>query len=105
MTRPHGDPDEYVRDMTADERRTRTPDTWGGAVAIGGDVYLRRDPDEQGAEALWFFHWCPTRERWACAGAAKHDLVAEEPLHLEPSLLWPCCGKHGWIRNGAWTDA
>ncbi len=105
MTRPHGDPDEYRRAMTADERRARTPDTWGGATAIGGDVYLRRDPDEQGAAAYGFFHWCPARDRWAYAVPGKHNPIVDEPLHLEPSLLWPCCGKHGFVRGGVWVEA
>lgn len=91
--------------MSAEEKHARTPDTWGGAVQLGGDVFMRRDPEESGAAAYWFWHWCPTRERWACAGTAKHDLISDETLHLEPSLLWPCCGKHGWVRNGAWTEA
>jgi hypothetical protein len=35
----------------------------------------------------------------------KHTLVSREPLHMEPSLLWPCCGMHGWMRGGQWVPA
>lgn len=62
-----------------------------------------------------FWHWCPARaaappERtvhggWVAAGTSAHTLVSREPLHLEPSLLWRCCGTHGWVRNGQWTPA
>ncbi|GGX99720.1 hypothetical protein [Streptomyces fructofermentans] len=43
--------------------------------------------------------------RWVAAGTSGHTLVAREPLHLEPSLLWKCCGLHGWVRDGQWTSA
>ncbi|MFI6639951.1 hypothetical protein [Streptomyces sp. NPDC050504] len=62
-----------------------------------------------------FWHWCSTladvpEERtttspWVAAGTGAHTLVSREPLHLEPSLLWNCCGLHGWVRNGQWTGA
>ncbi|MDQ0992154.1 hypothetical protein [Streptomyces sp. V3I7] len=62
-----------------------------------------------------FWHWCPKmaalpEERtvhrpWVAAGTSAHTLVAREPLHLEPSLLWQCCGTHGFVRNGAWIPA
>ena len=101
----HGDPDEYEREMSAEEKRARTPDTWGGAAHLGGDVYMRRDPGTSGAGAYRFWHFCSLGDRWAYAVPGKHDLIADEPLHLEPSLLWPCCGKHGWVRAGGWTEA
>lgn len=44
--------------------------------------------------------------RWSPSAASLHDLIAADPLHLEPSVYWPsCCGLHGWIRTGVWTDA
>lgn len=97
------------------------PSNWAGAAAASGDVYYLLDDD-----GCWFnlpagtppigrlviWHWCPAFAlddepggRWAPARADKHDLMALDPLHLEPSILWDCCGKHGWIRQGAWTDA
>lgn len=42
---------------------------------------------------------------WVAASTHAHQLVARDPLHLEPSLLWACCGLHGWVRGGAWTSA
>jgi hypothetical protein len=36
---------------------------------------------------------------------AKHDLHADEPLHLEPSVLCGSCGLHGFIREGRWVQA
>lgn len=50
----------------------------------------------------WFWHWCPPQGRWNGAGTSNHTLVSREPLHLEPSLLWSCCGTHGFVRDGQW---
>ncbi|WP_328934149.1 MULTISPECIES: hypothetical protein [unclassified Streptomyces] len=63
-----------------------------------------------------FWHWCTALEGlpaelkvhegcWIPAGTGAHTVVSREPLHLEPSLLWNCCGTHGWVRNGQWTEA
>jgi hypothetical protein len=63
-----------------------------------------------------FWHWCTALEAvpperrvqdgcWVAAGTSTHKLVSREPLHLEPSLLWPCCGLHGWVRDGKWVSA
>jgi hypothetical protein len=66
------------------------------------------------APLIW--HWCTAerwiaegrseaRPRWMACGVGAHTLVARDPLHLEPSLLWPdCCGKHGFIREGRWRE-
>ncbi|MDE2100159.1 MAG: hypothetical protein KGL39_23085 [Patescibacteria group bacterium] len=43
---------------------------------------------------------------WHPAGVGAHTLVAVEPLHIEPSVLWTsCCGTHGFIRDGRWIPA
>ncbi|MFF3891405.1 hypothetical protein [Streptomyces sp. NPDC001914] len=42
---------------------------------------------------------------WRAAGTGAHTLVTREPLHLEPSLLWKCCGTHGFVRDGKWIPA
>jgi len=62
-----------------------------------------------------FWHWCAALAdvpeaytvsgRWVAAGTQSHTLVLKDPLHLEPSLLWSCCGLHGWVRNGQWETA
>jgi hypothetical protein len=33
------------------------------------------------------------------------QLVAVEPLHIEPSVLCTACGDHGFIRDGKWVPA
>ena len=63
-----------------------------------------------------FWHWCAALECvsvelkvhegcWVPAGTSAHTLVSRDPLHLEPSLLWQCCGTHGWVRDGQWVNA
>lgn len=62
-----------------------------------------------------FWHWCAAladvpedhtvHGRWVAAGTGAHTLVSREPLHLEPSLLWQCCGMQGWVRDGQWVSA
>lgn len=70
---------------------------------------------------LYVWHWCDHHlwagrdhydthrdeyRMWTPAGVAAHALISTDPLHLEPSVYWPdCCGLHGFIRNGVWTDA
>lgn len=53
----------------------------------------------------WFWHWCSQQDRWMAAATGEHTLVSREPLHLEPSLLWRCCGTHGFVRDGKWISA
>jgi hypothetical protein len=53
----------------------------------------------------WFWHWCTRRNRWVGAATADHQQVSRNPLHLEPSLRWPCCGLHGFVREGVWCPA
>lgn len=62
-----------------------------------------------------FWHWCAAladvpAERtvtgpWVGASTSAHTLVSREPLHLEPSLQWNCCGLHGFVRGGKWIPA
>ncbi|MDQ7877357.1 hypothetical protein Q9R08_05135 [Microbacterium sp. QXD-8] len=43
---------------------------------------------------------------WRPTGVGAHTLVSLLPLTLTASLFWPdCCGLHGFITNGVWTDA
>lgn len=87
--------------------RDNPPSAWStlgeaGLTKVTDDIYYgwidnTADPT--------FWHWCPAQGRWVAAGTQNHQLVSREPLHLEPSLLWNCCGLHGWVRNGQWESA
>jgi hypothetical protein len=82
------------------------PGRWGAATDAGGDVYFRLDLNAQdvlGSVLVW--HWCPMLRRWRASHVSEHELVSAAPLHLEPSLLWGCCEKHGYVRDGRWVDA
>lgn len=57
---------------------------------------------------MWWVHNRPDGKHDGLAriafGEGHHTLVAESPLHIEPSLL--CfCGRHGFIRDGRWQEA
>jgi hypothetical protein len=99
MSRSHDDP----------------PTQWPGlelltVTALAEDIYYGWHPDH--ANPI-FWHWCtpadPERTasgtRWIAANTESHQMVNRDPLHLEPSLLWECCGLHGWVRDGRWTPA
>lgn len=77
-----------------------------------------------------FVHWCsdshgphrllveyhpnqtPGHEGEWCSGSigfvnvnpptGLHTLVAEDPLHVEASVLCTSCTWHGWLRDGRW---
>ena len=34
-----------------------------------------------------------------------HRVAQSDPLTIEPSILCPDCGTHGFIRNGRWVEA
>lgn len=91
----------------------RPPSEWAGARAAGDDVYWVADP-AGGIASVLTWHWCtgvapgdgPVVEagRWAASNVGKHTLLVADPLHIEPSVLWDCCGKHGYLRGGRWTE-
>lgn len=99
------------------------------ASDLGGGVWVSWGPPFSVGGEPMIWHWCartltrPNDERdgietgtglgqrdpswyepqWVVVGIRAHQLVAEEPLHLEPSILWPfCCGLHGHVRGGRW---
>lgn len=85
------------------------PTNWGmlNVNYVGGDVYWRLDPDlgfGETVDAILVWHWCAANDRYIARHVGNHTLVSLEPLHLEPSLLWPCCRKHGFIREGRWIS-
>jgi hypothetical protein len=97
--------------------RSRPPTEWPGLetsdlTKLTDDIYYGWLDHETNP---MFWHWCPTyagmpEEQtvsggWIGAGTSAHTLVSREPLHLEPSLLWNCCGTHGFVRDGEWIPA
>lgn len=58
-----------------------------------------------------FEHRCDRGERGVvvCAPALQlsggHRIVQRDPLTVEPSILCPDCGTHGFIRDGRWVEA
>lgn len=98
--------------------REKPPTEWDNHVSgiehVPGseDIYVRV-PDgvkagDKGTD-VWIWHWhTPTEgaHRWALSACGLHDVVAVDPLHLEPSLACTDgCPSHGWIRDGRWTQA
>lgn len=93
------------------------------ATRLGPLVAYSWTSDGRTINDLWIWHWCehPLWEGrgktefeahrddyrfWSPAGVGAHDLITVDPLHIEASVYWPdCCGLHGWIRDGRWTDA
>ena len=97
--------------------RTAPPSDWPGLEMAGmtrltDDIYYGWFSTETNP---MFWHWCKALEDvpperkvhdgcWVAAGTSAHTLVSREPLHLEPSLPCPCCGLHGFVRNGEWVS-
>ncbi len=92
-------------------------DWWADLARLTDEIFYgwprNEDPvDDEPNPHFW--HWCtaaapgpgPAIEgRWMAASTTNHRLVSREPLHLEPSLLWRCCGTHGFVRDGVWIPA
>lgn len=53
----------------------------------------------------WFWHWCTRQSRWMGQATTNHVVICLAPLTLTPSLLWPCCAMHGFVREGVWVPA
>jgi hypothetical protein len=75
-----------------------------GEVAALNDYHLRPDGTVcagfisfRGRSWSKQFEHSPAHQAW--------DVISENPLHLEPSLLCRACGDHGFIRNGRWVKA
>jgi hypothetical protein len=98
--------------------RNTPPSDWPGLEMVGmtkltDDIYFGWLTAETNPT---FWHWCKSLEGvpaekkvavgcWVAVGTSAHTLVSREPLHLEPSLLWECCGIHGFVRGGQWVPA
>jgi hypothetical protein len=77
---------------------------WTDLTRLTDEIYYGW-PESEGTPNPWFWHRCTRREIWCAQSTDAHTLVSRSPLHLEPSLLWPCCDTHGWVRAGVWTSA
>ena len=80
-------------------------DWWAEVHELTPDIaygWPRNEDPRDDEPNPWFWHWCPAQGRWSGAATSNHTLVSREPLHMEPSLLWPCCGTHGHVRLGVW---
>jgi hypothetical protein len=84
--------------------RENPPSNWSGLdlIQAGPELYYGWVADN---DHPVFWHWCTDGQRWLAQGTENHALVSREPLHLEPSLHWTCCGLHGWVRDGCWAGA
>ena len=95
--------------------RSLPPADWPGLemaeiVALTDDIHYGW-VDNHANPVFW--HWCApvdpelsaTGTRWIAANTEAHTLESRAPLHLEPSLLWSCCGLHGFVREGEWIPA
>ena len=81
---------------------------WADLTRLTDEIYYgwpRNEDPRDDEPNPWFWHWCPSQGRWNGAATSNHTLASRSPLHLEPSLLWPCCGTHGFVRNGEWIPA
>ena len=94
--------------------RTVPPSQWEALknvpiTEIDAEVGVYLGPsfvERTSAPTLW--HWCTglgAPDRWIAMSTGWHTVVSQEPWHLEPSLLCPECGLHGFIRDGQWVSA
>lgn len=85
----------------------------GPKVAYSWQCQLHHDHSIQ---CLWVWHYCDLilspesvapgqKFGWRPGGVGLHTLVQQEPLTITASVIWPCCGLHGFITDGEWVDA
>lgn len=80
--------------------RERCPNSLGGDRSWGwitNKAAGRRD--------VFYLHRCNGELALGTIDTSIHQLVSEEPLHVEPSILCGQCGDHGFIRDGRWESA
>jgi len=68
---------------------------------LGPEMYYGWPDTGERTPRVW--HWCDALDAWICQGTRLHTLVRREPLHLEPSLDFPCCALHGFVRDGSYA--
>ncbi len=83
----------------------------GHFMAPDGAAYLLRLYEDG---TVRFEHICDRGDRGivVCSPALHvgphgdgHRIVSRDPWHIEPSILCPDCGTHGFVRDGVWTPA
>lgn len=88
--------------------RTEPPSNWchwwADLTRLTDEIYYGW-PENEDTPNPWFWHWCAPRAVWIAQSTDAHTLLARDPLHLEASLLWPCCDVHGFCRGGEWIPA
>lgn len=102
--------------MSLNTDRETPPTGWPGVgdwpiatVDAELGIYMAPMRTAHDKESAVIWHWCPTNHsgtpRWICMGCSNHTVESQDPWHLEPSILCPTCGLHGWVRNGRWQRA
>jgi hypothetical protein len=66
-------------------------------TSVGGGVFVSVDLVDG---SLYLWHTCSSN--WKTSVIPDDHIVSRDPLHIEPSIKWDCCGKHGFIRDGQW---
>lgn len=57
---------------------------------------------ESGRKDIFWLHRCNGKLQLGTINTSIHQLVAEDPIHVEPSILCTACSDHGYLRNGRW---
>lgn len=79
-------------------------------IQVGADNWISRpSTSPNGQRFSWWAHRSPVGRNdlgRVVFDEPHHRLVAEDPIHIEPSLLCAGdCGVHGFIRDGKWVPA
>lgn len=89
-----------------------TPPGWGDAVVLTPWNRPSYRVLFYGGQEVRFEHRCDRGDRGVviCAPALQienggHRVVQRSPLTIEPSILCPDCGTHGFVRDGKWVEA
>lgn len=88
------------------------PPGWTGAVIIRNPLGPRFRVLTYTDGTARFEHRCDRGERGSvvCAPVLQlstpggHRITQTAPLTVEPSILCPDCGTHGFIREGRWVN-
>lgn len=88
------------------------------AYSFGRCAFEPSDPHHvHTIDCVWVWHDCTVALGpesvapgaafgWRPTGVGAHTLVQLLPLTLTASVYWPdCCGLHGFITEGRWSDA